>query len=137
MSPRWWVKHLALIFALFWLAQAAVCLLPGLAHAHSTQPTAVAEFGDYARHGHHGASTSVPASTPAPEHDAGCDQHCASLTQALSPLSPAVGWTATLWLPLDSVKMQLVVQLVAARRLESRHGPPPPDLVLTNATFLI
>lgn len=132
------MKRLALILALFWSAQEVLCLLPGLAHAHdSTAAAAAAAYGDHASHGHPGASTSDPARTPAPEHDAGCEQHCASLAQALSPLAPAVASAATLSLPLDPPKVQLVVQLLAARRLDSHHGPPPPDLVVTNTTFLI
>ena len=130
------MRRLALIFALFWWAQGAVCLLPGLLHAQD--PAAVvAECGGHSAHEHHGASAPDDASTRAPEHDAGCEQHCASLARALSSMAPAVAWTAAFWLPLEPPKLQPVVRLVAVRRLDSHHGPPPPDLVTAKASFLI
>ena len=130
------MKRLALIFALFWWAQGAVCLLPGLARAQD--PVAVgAECGGHSSHQHHDASEPGPASTPAPEHDAGCEQHCASLARALSPLAPVVPLGTTLWLPLEPPKTQPAPREVAARVVDSHHGPPPRDLVVTNASLLI
>ncbi len=131
------MKHLAVALALFWLAQGAVCLLPALAHAHAPAATEVAGCAGHSSHGHHGASAPEPSSTPAPERDADCEQHCASLGRALSPLAAAVPWTATLWLPLDPPETHPVTREAAARIIDSHHGPPPPDLVITHASLLI
>jgi len=132
------LRRLALIFALFWWAQGAVCLLPGLSHAHSEANAATAaEHLDHEAHAHHGASGEHDANAPLPDGDSGCEHHCASLSQALSPTSPAIPWTVTLWLPLATPTVMPAMLRVAKRSLDSHHGPPPPNLVLTNASLLI
>jgi hypothetical protein len=132
------LKHLALMFALFWWAQGAVCLIPGLAHAHSgSAEVSGTEHADHAAHGHHGVSVPDDGSEPTPESDAGCEQHCASLAQAVSPAASVIPWPSALWLPHRPAETHLVVQRVAARSLDLHHNPPPPDFVITHVALLI
>lgn len=132
------LRRLALIFALFWWAQGSVCLLPGLSHAHSgALATTGAEHPDHEAHAHLGASGQRDASAPHPDGGSGCEQHCASLSQALSPAASAIAWIATLWLPLATPEVQPSIPRVATGNLASHHGPPPPNLVITNASLLI
>ena len=132
------LRRLALIFALFWWAQGAVCLLPGLSHAHSgSLATTAAVHPDHEAQAGHGASGQRDANAPRPDGDSGCEQHCASLSQALSPAAPAIPWIVTLWLPLGTPEVQPAMLRIATRSLDSHQGPPPPDLVITNASLLI
>ena len=132
------VKQLALIFAVFWWAQGAFCLLPGLRHAHGGDfATTGAAHAEHALHAHHGASAQRDPNPSLPEDDSGCEQHCASLSQALAPAASATPLIATLGLPPATPVVQPAVLLVATRSLDSHHGPPPPDLVITNASLRI
>ncbi len=132
------LRRLALIFALFWLAQGAVCLLPGVSHAHHDANAATsAEHSDHEAHSHHGASGERNADAPLPDEDSGCEHHCASLSQALSPTASAIPWIVTHWLALGTPEVQPALLRVATRSLDTRNGPPPPDLVITNASLLI
>ena len=132
------LRRLALICALFWWAQGAVCLLPGLSHAHSgSLATTAAVHPDHEAQAGHGASGQRDANAPRPDGDSGCEQHCASLSQALSPAASAMPLIAALWLPLATPEVQPSVLRVTERSLDSHHGPPPTNLVITNASLLI
>jgi hypothetical protein len=132
------LRRVALIFALFWWAQGAVCLLPGLSHAHSgVLATTGAEHPDPEAHARRGASEQRDANAPRPDDESDCEQHCASLSQALSPAASAIAWIAALWLPLATPEVQPSIRRVATGNLDSRQGPPPPNLVIKNASLLI
>ncbi len=132
------MKHLALTFALLWWAQGAVCLIPGLAHSHGEAAVVSgAEHVDHAMHAHHGVSVPEQESAPTQDGDDGCEQHCASLAQAISPTATITPAVAAIWLPLVLAAAPRAIQHVAARTLDSHHNPPPPDFVIHHASLLI
>ena len=129
------MKRLAATFAFLWWAQALICLIPGLAHAHDGSP---AQHAAHTAHGHHHASPAEAERAPTSDHDPGCEQHCASLAQALPLLAPAAAPpTFAFLLPLAATAAPLASARFAARAVGEQHQLPPPDFVLEHASLLI
>jgi len=125
------VRSLGLVLAVFWCFQGAICLAPW--HADARQAGAA--------HDHQHASAQGDAGNDSapqpPARDAGCEDHCVSLSQAISASPSAVPAPALLLIALFAA--DLPVPGFLARTVPGRREPPhpPPDLVIRHAALLI
>jgi len=126
------VKSFALILVMLWWAQGPICALPGASHTHES--AAATHAG--ADHGEQG-----PAPRPAghqhqrPNSDSGCEEHCASLAQAVTPQTPQAQQPSGPGLALLAARPVLHGSLRLASRVEGAPEAPPPDLLLRTSVL--
>ena len=122
------MRRLALLFAIAWWAQGALCVLPlGGSHAH-----AVVSESAVSDHDHHASAPSPdPASGHHSEDDPSCADHCASLSRALvsSAPQPEPGGSSYALLPLG---LSPTATALALAPVAVARGQPPPGLTRSN-----
>ena len=127
------MRRSALLVAIFWWVQGPLCLLPlASSHAHGPEATQASA--------HHEHAPSPPNSNhqhdPSTD-DSGCAEHCASLSRALSPVTPQESAAPSLWIPVPAASLFLgeIPRFASPSGLARER--PPPDLLLRNATLRI
>jgi hypothetical protein len=117
------VRRWALLVAIAWWAQGALCLLPvASAHAHDSAQA------------HQHAATPEPTSTGGhhSQDDPSCAEHCASLSRALTAQTPQLASSGSLlaFLPLDLFRALVAPELAPGSAVA--RGQPPPGLARAN-----
>lgn len=139
------MKSFALILALFWSAQALVCLPPEFASRgeggstrgdgssvdhHQEHPEAAVRFDEASKH--HSSNDPNSHGSKSNHHsdsDGQCERHCASLDQSVVATSPGIVVPAASGDLLISNSVPVVASIQGlARKIDAFEiGLPPPD----------
>lgn len=122
------MKRLALLFAIAWWTQGALCVLPfGPAHTHEIAGETAASGAD-----HHAAAPEPAAGGHHSKDDPSCAEHCASLSRALGSHAPQAEPSGTLFVMLLPASAPAPVLPPLAGAAAVARGQPPIDLARAN-----